>query len=89
MGDELLERKARFVPGDPSCLVCLFGSKLGKGYRLWLASFFVGGFGSSPKHDAHAHSTLSAIQILAIQGALDRLDVERITSCRFLFPPSG
>ncbi|CDZ96817.1 rab geranylgeranyltransferase [Phaffia rhodozyma] len=39
-----------------------------------------GGFGSSPKHDAHAHSTLSAIQILITQDAFDRLDIEAITS---------
>lgn len=33
-----------------------------------------GGFGSFPGHDAHVHSTLSAIQILAIKEALDELD---------------
>ncbi|KAH9946202.1 rab geranylgeranyltransferase [Epithele typhae] len=38
-----------------------------------------GGFGSHPDHDAHLLSTLSAIQILTIQGATDRLDVPRVT----------
>ncbi|KAF5318673.1 hypothetical protein D9619_010914 [Psilocybe cf. subviscida] len=39
-----------------------------------------GGFGAHPDHDAHLLSTLSAIQILVIQNALDRLDVERTPS---------
>lgn len=38
-----------------------------------------GGFGAHPDHDAHIHSTLSAIQILVIQNATDRLDVPRVT----------
>ncbi|PWZ02445.1 terpenoid cyclases/Protein prenyltransferase [Testicularia cyperi] len=33
-----------------------------------------GGFGSFPGHDAHVHSSLSAIQILAMKDALDELD---------------
>ncbi|KAK0244275.1 rab geranylgeranyltransferase [Armillaria nabsnona] len=37
-----------------------------------------GGFGAHPDHDAHLLSTLSAIQILITQNALDRLDVERV-----------
>ncbi|KAI0807124.1 rab geranylgeranyltransferase [Fomes fomentarius] len=37
-----------------------------------------GGFGAHPDHDAHLLSTLSAIQILTIQDALDRLDVPRV-----------
>ncbi|EMD31161.1 hypothetical protein CERSUDRAFT_119968 [Gelatoporia subvermispora B] len=37
-----------------------------------------GGFGASPGHDAHILSTLSAIQILTMQDATDRLDVPRI-----------
>ncbi|KAF5319727.1 hypothetical protein D9619_008824 [Psilocybe cf. subviscida] len=39
-----------------------------------------GGFGAHPGHDAHLLSTLSAIQILVMQDALDRLDVERTPS---------
>ncbi|KAI5115467.1 hypothetical protein M0805_008111 [Coniferiporia weirii] len=39
-----------------------------------------GAFGAHPDHDAHILSTLSAIQILAIQNALDRLDVARVTN---------
>ncbi|KAF8435330.1 rab geranylgeranyltransferase [Boletus edulis BED1] len=37
-----------------------------------------GGFGAHPDHDAHILSTLSAIQILVTQDALDRLDVDRV-----------
>ncbi|GJJ14180.1 hypothetical protein Clacol_008441 [Clathrus columnatus] len=37
-----------------------------------------GGFGSHPGHDAHLLSTLSAIQILTIQDAVDRMDVPRV-----------
>ncbi len=33
-----------------------------------------GGFGSFPGHDAHVHSSLSAIQILAMKDALGELD---------------
>ncbi len=45
-----------------------------------------GGFGAHPDHDAHLLSTLSAIQILITQNALDRLDVERVVKC-MLFQP--
>ncbi|KAL5501171.1 BET2 [Sanghuangporus vaninii] len=38
-----------------------------------------GAFGAYPGHDAHILATLSAIQILVIQDALDRIDVERVT----------
>ncbi|THH14286.1 hypothetical protein EW146_g6023 [Bondarzewia mesenterica] len=37
-----------------------------------------GAFGAHPDHDAHILSTLSAIQILTIHDALDRVDVPRI-----------
>lgn len=40
-----------------------------------------GAFGAHPDHDAHVLSTLSAIQILVTQDAMDKLDVERITKC--------
>ncbi|KAG8899874.1 hypothetical protein FRC01_010338, partial [Tulasnella sp. 417] len=39
-----------------------------------------GAFGAYPKHDAHILSTLSAIQILVMHDALDRLDNPRVTS---------
>ncbi|KAG8900002.1 hypothetical protein FRC01_010295, partial [Tulasnella sp. 417] len=39
-----------------------------------------GGFGAYPKHDAHILSTLSAIQILVMHDALDRLEIPRVTS---------
>lgn len=43
---------------------------------------FAGGFGAFPKHDAHILSTLSAIQILVMLDALDRLDIPRVVSCK-------
>jgi geranylgeranyl transferase type-2 subunit beta len=38
----------------------------------------IGAFGAHPKHDAHLLPTLSAIQILAINNALEKLDVPRV-----------
>jgi prenyltransferase beta subunit len=43
-----------------------------------------GAFGSHPDHDAHIHPTLSAIQILLIHDALDRLNVPRVVDCELL-----
>lgn len=40
-----------------------------------------GAFGAHPGHDAHILSTLSAIQILVMQDALDRADVDRMVQC--------
>jgi prenyltransferase beta subunit len=37
-----------------------------------------GAFGAHPEHDAHLLSTLSAIQILVMQDALDRVDIDRV-----------
>ncbi|KAG1747939.1 rab geranylgeranyltransferase [Suillus paluster] len=37
-----------------------------------------GAFGAHPDHDAHLLSTLSAIQILLMQDALSRVDVDRV-----------
>ncbi|KAG6331022.1 hypothetical protein ID866_8067 [Astraeus odoratus] len=51
-----------------------------------------GGFGAHPDHDAHILSTLSAIQILVTQDALDRLDVDRVVKCKLILSlqqPSG
>ncbi|PFH49647.1 hypothetical protein AMATHDRAFT_76096 [Amanita thiersii Skay4041] len=49
-----------------------------------------GGFGAHPDHDAHLLSTLSAIQILVMQDALDRLDVDRVVKFILsLQQPSG
>ncbi|ODN74543.1 hypothetical protein L202_06914 [Cryptococcus amylolentus CBS 6039] len=39
-----------------------------------------GTFGPHPGHDGHILATLSGIQVLLMQDALDRADVERITS---------
>ncbi|KAG6819878.1 hypothetical protein H0H93_007757 [Arthromyces matolae] len=49
-----------------------------------------GGFGAHPDHDAHLHPTLSAIQILIMQDALDRVDVHRVVQFILsLHQPSG
>lgn len=40
-----------------------------------------GGFGAHPDHDAHILATLSAIQILTTQNALDRVDIPRVVKC--------
>jgi prenyltransferase beta subunit len=42
----------------------------------------LGGFGGHLYHDAHLLYTLSAIQILAIMNALDRLNVEKVVQCK-------
>lgn len=70
------------------------GSRLGLviGVRVTICSLRVntpGGFGAHPDHDAHLLSTLSAIQILTIQDALDRLDVPRVVKCACLRVLSG
>lgn len=41
-----------------------------------------GAFGAHPGHDAHILSTLSAIQILVMQDALHRADVNRLVQCK-------
>lgn len=48
--------------------------------QLWCDAF-TGGFGAHPDHDAHVHPTLSAIQILIMQDALDRVDIPRVVKC--------
>lgn len=40
-----------------------------------------GGFSPHPGHEPHIHSTLSAVQILAMQDSLDVLNKEKIVSC--------
>jgi len=44
-------------------------------------SYTAGAFGAHPDHDAHILSTLSAIQILIMQDALDRVDIDRVVEC--------
>lgn len=44
----------------------------------------IGGFGSSPRSDAHMLPTLSAIQIMALYDSLDLLDADAITRCEWL-----
>ncbi|KAG6887370.1 hypothetical protein C0992_012596 [Termitomyces sp. T32_za158] len=49
-----------------------------------------GAFGAHPDHDAHLHSTLSAIQILLMHDALDRIDIPRVVKFILsLHQPSG
>ncbi|KAL0956884.1 hypothetical protein HGRIS_002992 [Hohenbuehelia grisea] len=49
-----------------------------------------GAFGAHPDHDAHILATLSAIQILVMQDALDRLDIPRVVKFILsLQQPSG
>ena len=45
-----------------------------------------GTFGAHPGHDGHILGTLSAIQILVIQDALERVDVDRTVACGFTSP---
>ena len=40
-----------------------------------------GGFGGSERHDPHLLYTLSAVQILALCGALDRINREQVAQC--------
>jgi len=37
-----------------------------------------GGFGAHPGHDPHILNTVSAVQILAIEDALDEVDIDKI-----------
>jgi hypothetical protein len=46
----------------------------------------IGTFGAHPGHDGHILGTLSGIQILVIQDALNRADTERITKCTLISP---
>lgn len=45
------------------------------------AQLDIGTFGAHPGHDGHLLGTLSGIQILVMQDALDRADVESIVKC--------
>lgn len=47
----------------------------------------IGTFGAHPGHDGHILGTLSAIQILVIQDALDRADIDRIVNCKYPLSP--
>jgi len=48
-----------------------------------------GCFGAHPGHDGHILGTLSGIQILVMQDALDRADLDRILQCQFSIPDQG
>lgn len=43
-----------------------------------------GGFSPHPGHDVNLHPTLSAIQILATQQALDRVNTDKLVACKTL-----
>jgi prenyltransferase beta subunit len=51
------------------------------------SSHSAGAFGAHPDHDAHLLSTLSAIQILLMQDALNIVDVDRVVKCAFIYCP--
>jgi geranylgeranyl transferase type-2 subunit beta len=40
-----------------------------------------GGFGGNPHHDPHLLYTLSAVQLLTMFNALDRIDSDKVASC--------
>jgi geranylgeranyl transferase type-2 subunit beta len=46
------------------------------------AEIDTGTFGAHPGHDGHLLGTLSGIQILVMQDALNRADVESILKCK-------
>jgi len=60
----------------------LYGSWLYCWYHPSRCFFIItGAFGAHPDHDGHLLSTLSAIQILITQDALDRMDKGRVVKC--------
>jgi hypothetical protein len=42
-----------------------------------------GGYGGSPRHDAHLLSTTSAVQVAALLGKLDEVDASAVEECEF------
>lgn len=40
-----------------------------------------GGFGANVQYDPHLHYTLSALQILLIEDALDKIDKDKVADC--------
>jgi geranylgeranyl transferase type-2 subunit beta len=50
----------------------------------WYFELMVGCFGAHPGHDGHILGTLSGIQILVMQDALDRADTDRILHCQLI-----
>ena len=46
-----------------------------------MRSLETGGFGAHPGHDPHILTTLSAVQILAIEDALDQIDRIQVAKC--------
>ena len=56
---------------------------------LRILTHMKGAFGAHPDHDAHILSTLSAIQILIIHDALDKVNIPRVVNCKFTSGTSG
>lgn len=42
-----------------------------------------GGFGANVKYDPHILYTLSAVQILLIEDALDLIDKDKVAECKY------
>ena len=84
--DDAGQFPSRFPPPPSSCS---FGEseELTMGRRVpceqtcGTETDWVGTFGAHPGHDGHILGTLSAIQILVIQNALDRANVDRMVAC--------
>ena len=55
--------------------------KLTRGFATVRPSPPVGAFSPYPNHDPNVHTTLSAVQILAMQDSLDILDRDKIVNC--------
>lgn len=66
---------------DEAGQVCFLQVNASMLERVVLTPRGLGAFGAHPDHDAHLLSTLSAIQILIMQDALDRLDIPRVVKC--------
>lgn len=56
---------------------------MSEGRRTDSMSVIIGAFSPHPGHDVSLHSTLSAIQILAIQDSMAILNVDKLVSCKF------
>lgn len=42
-----------------------------------------GGFGANVEYDPHILYTLSAVQILFMEDALNRIDIDKVADCKF------
>jgi len=46
-----------------------------------LIAMYLGGFGGNVNHDPHLLYTLSAVQILVVFDALDKLNIAKVVQC--------